>query len=186
MRWLWVSISPRPHRCAGQVGYYCARHERGGSDHRAWFGGPGLRREHDVRRGPHGGRRQPVCGSNRSGGLLVIKGNASSRCGISMKGVDIVVHGNVGHMSAFMAQSGNLLVSATRATLLATRFMKLIVRARQGQEPRSGLHREGKCGPNTCRNLPHSSKGGGDGRETARIQALWLGAEALQLQYRQR
>ncbi len=27
-----------------------------------------------------------------------------------MKGVDIVVHGNVGHMSAFMAQSGNLVV----------------------------------------------------------------------------
>ena len=39
-----------------------------------------------------------------------IKGNASSRCGISMKGIDIVVHGNVGHMSAFMAQSGNLVV----------------------------------------------------------------------------
>ena len=43
-------------------------------------------------------------------GLLVIKGNASSRCGISMKGIDIVVHGNIGHMSAFMAQSGNLVV----------------------------------------------------------------------------
>ena len=24
-----------------------------------------------------------------------------------MKGIDIVVHGNIGHMSAFMAQSGN-------------------------------------------------------------------------------
>ena len=44
------------------------------------------------------------------GGLLVIKGNASSRCGISMKGINIVVHGNIGHMSAFMAQSGNLVV----------------------------------------------------------------------------
>ena len=44
------------------------------------------------------------------GGTLVIKGNASSRCGISMKGIDIIVHGNVGHMSAFMAQSGNLVV----------------------------------------------------------------------------
>jgi len=42
--------------------------------------------------------------------LLVIKGNASSRCGISMKGIDIVVQGNVGHMSAFMAQKGNLVV----------------------------------------------------------------------------
>ncbi|MBZ0122951.1 MAG: protein GlxC, partial [Roseovarius sp.] len=37
-------------------------------------------------------------------------GNAASRCGISMKGIDIVVHGNIGHMSAFMAQTGNLVV----------------------------------------------------------------------------
>ena len=49
-------------------------------------------------------------GATGHGGLLVIKGNASSRCGISMKGIDIVVHGNIGHMSAFMAQSGNLVV----------------------------------------------------------------------------
>jgi glutamate synthase domain-containing protein 3 len=27
-----------------------------------------------------------------------------------MKGIDIVVHGSIGHMSAFMAQSGNLVV----------------------------------------------------------------------------
>ena len=42
--------------------------------------------------------------------LLVIDGNASARCGISMKGIDIVVKGSVGHMSAFMAQAGNLVV----------------------------------------------------------------------------
>ena len=41
---------------------------------------------------------------------MVIRGDASSRCGISMKGVDIVVRGSVGHMSAFMAQKGRLLV----------------------------------------------------------------------------
>ena len=44
------------------------------------------------------------------GGLLVIDGNASGRCGISMKGIDIVVKGSVGHISAFMAQAGNLVV----------------------------------------------------------------------------
>ena len=44
------------------------------------------------------------------GGLLVIEGNASARCGISMKGIDIVVKGSVGHNSAFMAQSGNLVI----------------------------------------------------------------------------
>ena len=41
---------------------------------------------------------------------MVIEGDASSRCGISMKGVDIVVRGSVGHMSAFMAQKGRLVV----------------------------------------------------------------------------
>jgi methylamine---glutamate N-methyltransferase subunit B len=40
----------------------------------------------------------------------VIRGDASARAGISMKGVDIVVRGSVGHMSAFMAQKGRLVV----------------------------------------------------------------------------
>ena len=42
------------------------------------------------------------------GGLLVVEGSAAARCGISMKGVDIVVGGDVGHMSAFMGQAGRL------------------------------------------------------------------------------
>jgi glutamate synthase domain-containing protein 3 len=42
--------------------------------------------------------------------LLVIRGDASARCGISLKGADIVVRGSVGHMAAFMAQRGALLV----------------------------------------------------------------------------
>ena len=41
---------------------------------------------------------------------MVIEGDASSRCGISMKGCDIVVGGSVGHVSAFMAQAGTLVV----------------------------------------------------------------------------
>jgi methylamine---glutamate N-methyltransferase subunit B len=41
---------------------------------------------------------------------VAIHGDASSRCGISMKGADIVVRGSVGHMSAFMAQKGRLVV----------------------------------------------------------------------------
>jgi len=40
----------------------------------------------------------------------VIEGDAAARCGISMKGVDIVVGGSIGHMSAFMAQAGRLVV----------------------------------------------------------------------------
>jgi glutamate synthase domain-containing protein 3 len=49
-------------------------------------------------------------GATAHGGLLVIEGNSSARCGISMKGIDIVVGGNIGHMSAFMAQAGRLVV----------------------------------------------------------------------------
>jgi glutamate synthase domain-containing protein 3 len=56
------------------------------------------------------GDASQYAGATGHGGLLVIKGNASSRCGISMKGIDIVVHGSIGHMSAFMAQKGTLVV----------------------------------------------------------------------------
>jgi methylamine---glutamate N-methyltransferase subunit B len=49
-------------------------------------------------------------GATGCGGLLLIDGNASARCGISMKGIDIVVKGSVGGMSAFMAQAGTLTV----------------------------------------------------------------------------
>jgi glutamate synthase domain-containing protein 3 len=42
--------------------------------------------------------------------LLVIDGDAGARCGISMKGVDIVVGGSIGHMSCFMGQAGRLVV----------------------------------------------------------------------------
>ena len=49
-------------------------------------------------------------GATGCGGLLIIDGNASARCGISLRGLDIVVKGSVGHMSAFMAQAGTLVV----------------------------------------------------------------------------
>jgi glutamate synthase domain-containing protein 3 len=40
----------------------------------------------------------------------VIKGSAAARCGISMKGIEIVVHGSIGHVGGFMAQKGTLVV----------------------------------------------------------------------------
>ena len=49
--------------------------------------------------------REPVGGRDGRGGLLVVQGDAGARCGISMKGVDIVVRGSIGHMGAFMAQT---------------------------------------------------------------------------------
>ena len=40
----------------------------------------------------------------------MIDGSASMRCAISLKGADVVVGGDVGPMSAFMAQAGRLVV----------------------------------------------------------------------------
>lgn len=56
------------------------------------------------------GNASAAAAATGHGGLVVIEGDASSRCGISMKGVDIVVGGSVGHMSAFMAQAGNMVI----------------------------------------------------------------------------
>jgi glutamate synthase domain-containing protein 3 len=56
------------------------------------------------------GNASQSAGASGHGGLLVIEGDTSARCGISMKGIDIVVGGSVGHMSAFMAQAGRLVV----------------------------------------------------------------------------
>ena len=56
------------------------------------------------------GNASQSAGATAHGGLLVVEGDASARCGISMKGIDIVVKGSVGHMSAFMAQTGTLVV----------------------------------------------------------------------------
>jgi glutamate synthase domain-containing protein 3 len=42
--------------------------------------------------------------------MLVIDGDAGLRCGIAMKGADIVVGGSVGSFSAFMAQAGNFVI----------------------------------------------------------------------------
>jgi methylamine---glutamate N-methyltransferase subunit B len=56
------------------------------------------------------GNASQCAGATGHGGLLIIEGDASARCGISMKGIDIVVKGCVGHMSAFMAQAGNLVI----------------------------------------------------------------------------
>jgi glutamate synthase domain-containing protein 3 len=49
-------------------------------------------------------------GATGHGGLLIVDGDAAARCGISMKGIDIIVKGSIGSMSAFMAQAGNLVV----------------------------------------------------------------------------
>jgi len=65
--------------------------------------------------------------SQAAGGLLVIEGDASSRCGISMKGIDIVVGGSVGHMSGFMAQAGNLVICGDAGEALGDSIYEAVI-----------------------------------------------------------
>ncbi|HEY2252630.1 MAG TPA: hypothetical protein VGH74_16265 [Planctomycetaceae bacterium] len=64
------------------------------------------------------------------GGLVVIEQDASSRCGISMKGCDIVVGGSVGHMSAFMAQAGTLVVCGDAGAGLGDSLYEAVIYVR--------------------------------------------------------
>ncbi|RPI89218.1 MAG: protein glxC [Planctomycetaceae bacterium] len=66
-------------------------------------------------------------GASGHGGLVVVEGDASSRCGISMKGCDIVVGGGVGHMSAFMAQAGTLLVCGDAGPSLGDSLYETVI-----------------------------------------------------------
>lgn len=94
----------------GSTGYYCAGMNKQATIRIKGSAGPGVAENMMSGTVIVDGDASQYAGATGRGGLLVIKGNASSRCGISMKGIDIVVHGSIGHMSAFMAQSGNLLV----------------------------------------------------------------------------
>lgn len=94
----------------GSTGYYCAGMNKQATVHIKGSAGPGVAENMMSGMVVIDGDASQYAGATGHGGLLVIKGNASSRCGISMKGIDIVVHGNIGHMSAFMGQSGNLVV----------------------------------------------------------------------------
>jgi glutamate synthase domain-containing protein 3 len=94
----------------GTTGYYCAGMNKQATIRIDGSAGPGVAENMMSGTVIVEGDASQYAGATGRGGLLVIKGNASSRCGISMKGIDIVVHGSIGHMSAFMAQSGNMVV----------------------------------------------------------------------------
>ncbi len=94
----------------GSVGYYCA-----GMNQRASVlvnGSAGVGVAENMMSGSVRvrGNASQSAGATGHGGMLVIEGSASARCGISMKGIDIVVGGDIGHMSAFMGQAGRLVV----------------------------------------------------------------------------
>ena len=66
-------------------------------------------------------------GASGHGGLLFIEGSSSSRCGISMKGCNIVVGEDVGHMSAFMAQAGHLVICGNAGAGLGDSIYEAII-----------------------------------------------------------
>jgi methylamine---glutamate N-methyltransferase subunit B len=94
----------------GHVGYYCAGMNKLATVIIEGNAGQGVAENMMSGKVWVKGDASQAAGATGIGGLLVIDGNASARCGISMKGIDIVVKGSVGHLSAFMAQAGNLVV----------------------------------------------------------------------------
>ena len=94
----------------GHVGYYCAGMNK--HAHVTVNGNAGTGLAENMMSGfVHvKGDASQSAGATGCGGLLVIDGNASARCGIALRGLDIVVKGSVGHMSAFMAQAGSMVV----------------------------------------------------------------------------
>ena len=76
------------------------------------------------------GNASVAAGASGHGGLVVIEGDASSRCGISMKGCDIVVGGSVGHISAFMAQAGTLVVCGDAGDALGDSLYEAVIYVR--------------------------------------------------------
>jgi glutamate synthase domain-containing protein 3 len=81
-------------------------------------------------------------------GLLVIEGDAGARCGISMKGIDIVVGGSIGHMSCFMGQAGRLVVCGDAGDALGDSLYEthIYVRGRSSRWARTASKK--RCAPN--------------------------------------
>jgi glutamate synthase domain-containing protein 3 len=59
-----------------------------------------------------------------------VDGDASLRCGISLKGADIVVGGSVGSFSAFMAQAGRLVICGDAGDALGDSLYEAVIYVR--------------------------------------------------------
>jgi glutamate synthase domain-containing protein 3 len=111
----------------GHVGFYCGGMNKQASITINGHAGVGVAENMMSGRVRVTGSASDSAGATAHGGLLVIDGDASSRCGISMKGVDIVVGGSVGHMSAFMAQSGHMVVCGDAGDALGDSIYEAIL-----------------------------------------------------------
>jgi methylamine---glutamate N-methyltransferase subunit B len=94
----------------GHVGYYCGGMNKSATVRVHGNASTGLAENMMSGLVVVDGNASQSAGATGRGGLLVVRGDAAARCGISMKGIDIVVGGSVGHLSAFMAQTGALVV----------------------------------------------------------------------------
>lgn len=111
----------------GHVGFYCGGMNKHADIKIKGHAGVGVA-ENMMSGSIHvSGNASDSAGATAHGGMLVIEGDASSRCGISMKGIDIVVGGSVGHMSAFMAQSGHMVVCGDAAEALGDSIYEALV-----------------------------------------------------------
>ena len=127
----------------GSTGYYCAGMNKQATVNVHGSAGPGVAENMMSGTVVIEGDASQYAGATGRGGLLVIKGNAASRCGISMKGIDIVVHGNIGHMSAFMGQSGNLVVCGDAGDALGDSLLRSApFCAWRGEKPWCRLRKE--------------------------------------------
>ena len=111
----------------GHVGFYCGGMNQQASITIIGHAGVGVAENMMSGRVRVTGSASDSAGATAHGGLLVIEGDASSRCGISMKGIDIVVGGSVGHMSAFMAQSGHMVVCGDAGDALGDSIYEAIL-----------------------------------------------------------
>jgi glutamate synthase domain-containing protein 3 len=114
----------------GHVGYYA-----GGMNQLAEItihgnAGPGLAEGMCSGRVHVTGFASVAAGAAGHGGLLVIEGDASLRCGISMKGIDIVVGGSVGDYSGFMGQAGRLVVCGDAGDALGDSLYEAVIYVR--------------------------------------------------------
>ena len=111
----------------GHVGYYCGGMNKQASITIKGNAGQGLAENIISGTVRCTGSASQSAAASGHGGLLVVEGDASSRCGISMKGVDIIVGGSVGHFSAFMAQTGHLVVCGNAGKNLGDSLYEAVI-----------------------------------------------------------
>ena len=139
----------------GHVGYYCAGMNQEADILIEGNAGTGL--AENIMSGivrVLGDASQSVAASGH-GGLVVVEGNASARCGIAMKGVEIVIGGDVGHMAAFMAQSGVMAICGDAADDLGDSIYEAQVFVRGEVASLGADCIEKKMHPEHVRNLQH-------------------------------